>query len=362
MNALIVSQYSDRIHGIPRYATELSRRLDDTTLLRYNASEMAGEPSVSETRRSLPATPAPIAVGKFLKHPVQLSRTTADVYHAADPRETLPIRMARRRPLVTTLHDLIVYEFSQAFKRRWTLLSRFYLRFLDSSDRIIAVSESTKRDAVDRLDIPPGKIDVVYHGVDDRFQPIPPGQSSIDLEGESILMVGRPQPRKNHSGVASALDRLQRRGLDPHLYIVGADEEDVDHLRDAVAVDGERIHPTGYVDDETLVEYYNSADVVAVPSYYEGFGFPVLEAMACGTPVVTSDRSCLPEVAGDAALIVNPDSPERIADAIETVLREEGRAETLRRKGLERAESFTWARTARETERVYQRAIDAHSA
>lgn len=361
MNALIVSQYTDRLHGISRYATELSRRLEEATLLRYNAPQSTTAPRKNEIQWNLPKTPASVAIGKFVKHPLQLTCTDANVYHAADPRETLPIWIARRRPLVTTLHDLIVYEFSEAFKRRWTVLSRIYLQFLESSDRIIAVSKSTKQDAVKNLDIPPEKIDIVYHGIADRFEPILSSQLDVDLEDGSILMVGRPQPRKNHTGVTAALQKLEKRGIDAHLYVVGATETDIEHLRDNVSLVEKRIHPTGYVDDETLVGYYNAADIVAVPSYYEGFGFPVLEAMACGTPVVTSDRSCLPEVAGNAALIVDPDDTESIATAIETVLTDEERACALRRAGLKQAESFTWEQTARETKRVYQRAIDAHS-
>lgn len=359
MDALIISQHSDRIHGIPRYATELSKRLEDAKLLRYNVPKNSEAPNSNWVQRNLPDTPAPVAVGKFIKHPVELTRRNADIYHAADPREILPIWMARRKPLVTTVHDLIVYEFSEAFKRRWTYLSRFYLQFLKYSDRIIAVSESTKQDAIDRLNIDPEKIDVVYHGIDNRFEPLSSKQLSIDLKDGAVLMVGRPQPRKNHTGVADALGRLNEQGIGAHLYVVGANELDVKHLRDNIPQDEDHIHPTGYVDDETLIEYYNAADVVAVPSYYEGFGFPVLEAMACGTPVVTSDRSCLPEVAGDAALTVDPDDPDAIAEGIKTVLTDREQSEALRRAGLKRAESFTWERTARETKRVYQRAIES---
>lgn len=361
MDSIIISQYTNRVHGIPRYAAELSDQLNDATLLRYNAPESGPETKSGETHRKLPRTPAPVAVGKFLKHPFKLTHTEADVYHAVDPREVLPIWMARCRPLITTLHDLIVYEFDQAFKRRWTYLSRFYLRFLNRSDRIIAVSESTKRDAVRRLDINPEKIDVVYHGVNDRFRVLPADQQTVELEDGSILMVGRPQPRKNHEGVAAALERLDERGSEAHLYIVGADEDDVAHLRESTDFGERRIHPTGYVDDEVLVEYYNAADVVAVPSYYEGFGFPVLEAMACGTPVITSDRSCLPEIAGDAAIVVDPDDPDAIAMSIETVLTDAKRRASLRDSGLRRSASFTWERTAMETRNVYQRAIEAYS-
>ncbi|GAA0193309.1 glycosyltransferase family 4 protein [Halobaculum roseum] len=361
MNPLIVSKYTDRIHGIPRYASELSRLIGNSTLLRYNAPEGAQPTCQHEVYHERPNTPAPDAIGKFVKHPLQLTRADADIYHAADPREVLPLRMARRRPLVTTLHDLIVYEFSNAFKRRWTALSRFYLQFLDSSDRIIAVSESTKRDAVDRLGISPEKIDVVYHGIDDRFQPLSSERQTLELEDDAVLMVGRPQPRKNHSGVAAALERLDDRGIESHLYIVGADSADVEQLRNSVKYDGNRIHPTGYVDDHRLVEYYNAADVVAVPSYYEGFGFPVLEAMACETPVVTSDRSCLPEIAGDAALFVEPDDPGAIADGIEAVLRDRVVSSELQQAGLERAKSFTWERTAEQTRLSYQRAIDTYA-
>lgn len=358
MNALIISQYSDRIHGIPRYATELAQRLEDSTLIRYNASKEEQPEKIYEIYRDIPKTPMSVAIGKFVKNPIYLSQTDADVYHAVDPRETLPIGIARVQPIVTTLHDLIVYEFPQTFKRRWTYLSRFYLQWLNSSDRIIAVSNSTKQDAIKRLGIPSEKIDVVYHGVDDRFKPLTPDQLNLNLEQNSVLMVGSPQPRKNHTGVATALGKLNDNGMDTHLYVVGASESDIEPLSNDTPLDADYIHPTGYISDKSLIEYYNAADVVAVPSYYEGFGFPVLEAMACGSPVVTSDRSSLPEIAGDAAIIVNPDDSNSIAGGIKSILTDDKQSSALRRAGLERAESFTWERTARETRQVYQRAIE----
>ena len=232
-----------------------------------------------------------------------------------------------------------------------------YLQFLNRSDRIIAVSESTKADAIEILNIPAKKIDVVHHGINDQFCVLPIEEIEVELEWPTVLMVGQPQPRKNHDRVAAAIADLHERGIYAHLYIVGAEDYQLDNLPPDGADIDDYLHATGYVSDEELVEYYNAANVVAVPSHYEGFGFPVLEGMACGTPVVTSNTSSLPEIAGNAAICVDPKSTEAIADGLEAVLTDDAKSRILVNRGKKHVSEFTWERTAKETRTVYKKVL-----
>jgi glycosyltransferase involved in cell wall biosynthesis len=259
----------------------------------------------------------------------------ADVLHC--PTYRGPVRASV--PLVVTVHDLAVLRHPSAFNR-W---SRTYgpvviPRVLRTARRVIAVSEFTKRELVDLLSIPPEKIRVVPNGIDDTFT-----QSGPSAVGDYVLAVGTLEPRKNLTRIAVA---ARRAGLE--LRVVGARGwGDVD-----VSADGVRW--VGEVTDDELARLYRGARCFAYASLYEGFGIPVLEAMACGTPVVTSRGGGTEEVADGAAILVDPLDPAEIARGIERAVLQR---EELVRRGRERARAFTWSAAAAATLAVYREAV-----
>lgn len=286
----------------------------------------------------------------------------AGLYHATE--HLLP-RLAR--PAVLTVHDLIF----EAFPQHHTRTNRAFLRvamplFVRAADAIIAVSQHTRQDLVERYATPADKIRVIYEGIDERFAPIgPPGMAAIRTkyspERPYLLMVGTLEPRKNHAAAMRCLARLKRAGHPHRLLISGAKGwlfEPVAALVDELGLAGD-VSFAGRVPDAELPALYAGADALLMPSLYEGFGFPVLEAMACGTPVVCSHASSLPEVAGDAALLVHPTDDESLAAAVDRILTEPGLADDLRRRGVAQAARFRWAQCAAETVALYWKVFES---
>jgi glycosyltransferase involved in cell wall biosynthesis len=257
-----------------------------------------------------------------------------DVLHC--PTFRAPLRSPV--PLVVTVHDLAVLRHPRAFNRWARTYGRVFVpRVARAADRVIAVSEFTRRELVDLAGVDESRVRVIPNAADAAFAPEGPA-----AEGDYVLAVGTLEPRKNLRRLGQAM-----RGLDLELRIVGARgwrQSDVD-------VQLHRFRWLGRVSDETLASLYRGARVVAYPSIYEGFGIPVLEAMACGAPVVTSDRGALAEVADGAAVLVDPFDPGAIRAGIEEAVR---RADELRAAGLERARAFTWEAAARATAAVYR--------
>lgn len=359
MRAALLSKDRSGMHGIPRYAQELTEQMDSAHLFRYNSSQNNQSENITDWKK--PDIPVGAAIGKALFTPLQLRSVKADVFHAIDPTETPPLWVGRRKPIVATIHDLIVFKNPMDFKWSSLYLSRLYLWFVKHfADEVIAISQSTKEDAVDILDIPPERITIINHGVDDRFRPLSNDEINNDIQQPAILMVGVAQPRKNIIGVVQAVSQLHNADIPAHLYLAGSE---TDHLKEVQKIAqslsvGDYLHILGRVSDNRLVELYNLADVLAMPSFYEGFGFPVLEAMACGTPVVTSQSSSLPDVGGDVPLYVDPDDIDSIASSLEKVLLDDDLVDILSKQGIRRAEKFDWAKTADQTYAVYEKAVE----
>jgi len=302
-----------------------------------------------------------------------------DLFHATE--HLLP-RFSSVRT-VFTLHDLIFLFHPETHKplNRW-FLTLMMPRFLRVADAVIAVSECTKRDAIRFYGIPEEKITVIYEGVNPRFRPADPEaiaavRARYSLPEHFILYVGTIEPRKNLAALLEAFHHLLATcslrpapcdllpaTCDLRLVIVGKRgwlyEGFFHRLRELGLED--RVIFTGYVPDEDLPAIYSAADLFVFPSLYEGFGLPVLEAMACGTPVVCSDTSSLPEVAGDTALLVDPTDVRALAAAMERALTDEHLRAEIRARGLGRAGHFTWEKAARGTLEVYLRVMRGASA
>jgi glycosyltransferase involved in cell wall biosynthesis len=244
-----------------------------------------------------------------------------------------------RVPVVVTVHDLAVFRHPGAFNA-W---SRTYAplvvpRVVRAARLVIAVSEFTRRELVDLLDVPEERIRVIPNGVDHGF-----GPDGETAGGDYVLAVGTLEPRKNMARLAEATRRV---GIE--LRVVGA------RGWQDVQVGGDGVRWLGDVPDAELAPLYRGARCFAYPSLYEGFGIPVLEAMACGTPVVTAAGGATEEIADGAAVLVDPHDPAGIAAGIERALAD--RAELIRR-GLERARGFTWRAAADATVAVYREAL-----
>jgi glycosyltransferase involved in cell wall biosynthesis len=241
-------------------------------------------------------------------------------------------------PLVVTVHDLAVLRHPETFNQWTRRYSRMCVpRVARAATLVIAVSEHTKRELVELLGTSEEKIRVVPNGVAEVFGPEGPAET-----GDYVLAVGTLEPRKNLTRLAEATRRL---GVE--LRVVGAPGWG------RVELGGDGVRRLGRVSDEELARLYRGARCLVYPSLYEGFGIPIVEAMACGTPVVTTRGGATEEVAGGAAVLVDPLDPASIAAGIEEAA---ARREQLVRAGLERARDFSWSETARKTAEVYREA------
>ena len=273
------------------------------------------------------------------------------------PAHVLPLVHPPRS--VVTIHDLGYLHFPRAHRP----LDRLYLdlstRFnARAAAHVIADSQATKRDLVERYGVEPSKISVIYPGYDEEaFQPlrereaIEAVKTRYGIAGDYILFVGTIQPRKNLVRLMEAFSLLKRQAADLQLVIAGKKgwlyEAIFRRVRE-LGLEG-RVVFTGYVAEEDLPALFSGARLFVFPSLYEGFGLPVLEAMACGVPVVCSNASSLPEVAGDAALLFDPLDVEGMAAAMERVLGDERLRAELVERGLKRAREFSWEKCARQT-------------
>ena len=268
-------------------------------------------------------------------YPFLLGREeTADVLHC--PTYRGPARS--RVPLVVTVHDLAIFRHPEAFNR-WTRAysPRVVPRVLAAAQRVIAVSEFTRRELIELLRVPDEKIRVVPNAVGDEFTNV--GEAA---QGDYVLAVGTLEPRKNLARLVEAARRTKR-----ELRVVGA------RGWGGVEVGGNGVRWLGEVSDRELARLYRGAACVAYPSLYEGFGIPVLEAMACGAPVVTTRGTAMEEVADGAAVLVDARDPAEIATGIERAATDR---DELVARGLERASQFRWDAVAAATVQVYREA------
>jgi len=292
-----------------------------------------------------------------------LAERGVEVYHSTNFMVPLPA-FPRRKPhavkCVCNIHDLIPLvhpEFTpKALKTRFFPIYRALMHEIAlRADRVLTGSESAKRDIVRLLGVAEESIVVAPDGVDARY--VPAGEKPSARGGpKTVLYVGRSDPYKNLPGLVEVFARLVRDGgVDARLRIVGPPDARYPEAAEAARRRGvaDRVEWSGYLDEAGLVKAYQEADALALLSRYEGFGLPVLEAMACGTPVVCSNAASLPEVAGAAARIVAPDDLAGAAAALKDILLDPAEAARLREAGLAQARKFSWRTAAEAVLRVY---------
>jgi glycosyltransferase involved in cell wall biosynthesis len=271
-------------------------------------------------------------------------------------------------PVVLTVHDISFAVHPEFFTARDRLLLGTLVPWsLKKAARVITDAEHTKEDLVRVYKVPSEKIDLIPLAVEPRFCTLDRSACIREVAkrhslGDSpyVLYVGTLQPRKNVKMLIDAYTMMRRKtGIGHKLLMIGKPKYRFAPVFDAIKASGfeNDILFTGFVTDDDLPMYYNAAEVFVFPSRYEGFGLPVLEAFGCGTPVITTTSSSLPEVAGDAAVLVDPYDTEALADAMENVLGNEKLRTKLRADGLARAAEFSWERTARMTMDVYERVL-----
>jgi len=278
-----------------------------------------------------------------------------EVFHFTNPMNVISGHWKR----VVTVHDLAPFHDSSWAKKDATNLIKQKMDSIISSDAIIAVSEFTKKDIVERFNVDPNKITVIYEGANEEFFPDNDRAAVHTITGTDtyLLCVGQLQPRKNNLNLIHAFGMITPQFAGLKLVFVGRPVSStyLKELHDAVgkAGLGSSVMFAHSVDNAGLRKLYTRASCLVYPSLFEGFGLPILEAFRCGTPVITSNTSSLPEVAGEAGLLIDPHSPEDIAEAIKRFLSDDHLRGKLRAAIPAQLQKFSWEKAARETLDVY---------
>jgi glycosyltransferase involved in cell wall biosynthesis len=339
-----------KVDGVNEYVLLQSRK-DSTTILE--------QPNF---RRVSLWTPSHHRLERYALN-VELMRLGLDVLHSPD---FIPPHRPSCRSVIT-VHDLAFLLYPHFLTKE----SARYYGHIDEAvrwtDHIIAVSESTKRDTMQHLGVPEDKITVVYEAANPIFRPIDREKAREEVrsrhgvDGPFILFVSTIEPRKNVPTLLRALWQLQQcYKQDIRLVLAGGKGwlfEDAFAVVEELDLD-DRVHFVGRVSSEDLLYLYNAAEMLAHPAFYEGFGLPPLEAMACGLPPVVSNVASLPEVVGDAGLLIDPHDTDELTVAMWRILNDTDLRQEMQTKGLRQAQRFSWERAARETQQIYRLALE----
>lgn len=355
-----------QMHGMARYALELLNdllkedpELDVGVLIRkpQHSSWLPSDPRLKVLICDLP----PYGLKAQLRLPSLLKGLKPDMYHC--PFYAPPVLF--KGPLVFTVHDLIHLRFPKDHSMRHRLFYRFVVGpAARKAQAVFTVSENSKKDIAQLLGVDPRRIVKTPNAVDSTFKPLTEPEKkkaahALKLPERYIMAVGNPKPHKNFQALIKAHQMListPPEGVSevPALLLVGIKEGEL-----AGAEPGDKLLLRPQMDDKDLASAYATAQVVVVPSLYEGFGLPALEALACGTPLIVSDRASLPEVAGEAGLVCPPD-PASLARAMGRVLADPSLRADLAQAGLAQARKFSWQRTAKTTLEVYRRIVEGN--
>ncbi|NOQ21321.1 MAG: glycosyltransferase [Candidatus Aegiribacteria sp.] len=353
--------------GIPNYIIQLLRALADADqhneYILYTNRPIPFELNLPDRFRTVTVSfpSSQLQAWYQIGLPMQMKKDGIQLFH--DPVYPLPFILPV--PGVITVHDLSNYTNPGVHSFRSVLSGRLFPAHLRKARQIITDSFFTASELERLFPRQAHKITVVHLGVSDVFQPItdPAVLESIrnmyDLPSRFLLFLGTLEPRKNITRLLEAF-ALSSSGIPHSLVITGGLGWKYDKLLKLIAShpDKERIHLTGYVKEAHLPALLSAAEFLAYPSILEGFGLPILEAMACGTPVITSEVSSMPEIAGDAAFLVDPYSIDSISNGINLLCTNGELREKLSRQGLKRAGLFSWRKTALKTLAVYEKAVN----
>jgi glycosyltransferase involved in cell wall biosynthesis len=297
------------------------------------------------------------------KLPFVIPQSQVDLCHFAN--NSAPLGCTS--PYTITIHDASLFLFSQYHPRSRLLALRLLLpQVARRAQAVITVSHASRKELIEILHLPPEKVRVVYSGVSHEFRPLRDEgkrarlRQRYHLPQKFVLYVGTIEPRKNLCRLVTAFAGVQAYQPDCHLVLVGPDGWMMNGTLEKEAVlaglSG-KVHYLGFVPQEDLPGIYSLATVFAFPSLHEGFGLPLLEAMACGVPVVTSNRSAMPEVSGPAACLVDPDSVESIAEGLNSLLNSAAQRDWHVEQGFQHVHQFSWEQTAQETAVIYEQIL-----
>lgn len=310
---------------------------------------------------------------RYWRYPARLRELDADIFHIIDHSDGYLSGWLQQaqRPNVVTCHDLINLVKPETFKgrARFPLISmtawRWGVEGMRQADHVISVSSHTQQDVINQLGIAPQAITVVYNAVDSVFRCVPSDtvqavrhQYGLAPDRFCLLNVGSNNVRKNISAILAVVKKLKDSEVPVRFWKAGADfnEEQKQFIQSQGLTSD--VTYLGQPDEATLVQLYNAADCLIAPSLYEGFGLTLLEAMACGTAVVAANVSAMPEVVGDAAILVDPVDVEAIAQAVRRLYARPDERQALVCRGLDRARRFTWKNTAEQVAQIYERVLN----
>lgn len=358
--------------GIGRYVRELTSALSHVDNQNQYSLFVAGAktehlpPTLSNNFYWKPSRISPKWFARLwhrarLPIPVEIFTGSINLYHATD--FVLPPTYPHTKTLLT-VHDLSFIRVPDAATPSLrAYLNQVVPRSVKRASHILADSPATKDDLIDLYDVLPAKVTVLLSGVDSRFKPIQ-DLNKIKAVREKyrlsnytyLLSVGTVQPRKNYSRVIRALAKLRAKGHDIHYAIAGGKGWLDDEMYQTIKETGLEnfVHVLGFVDDKDLPTLYTGAHCLVITSLYEGFGLPILEAMATGTPVITSNLSSLPEVAGNAGILIDPLNVDEISNAIQDVITDSNYRQKLINAGFEQVKYFTWNRSAQQLKSIYE--------
>ena len=350
------------VRNVLRHLSRLDHETEYVLLCRAEDCEVASR--LGENFRAVSEPAGAYSFREQLTVPLDLRRERIDLFHA--PHYVLPLLTPCKS--VVTIHDCIHLRFPQYLPNR---LGYAYARAslwvaTHRSNRVLTVSEASKRDILRYFHVPPSKIDVIYNAIDEQFGETPSDEEvarvreRYQLHDPFVLYAGNIKPHKNLERLIEAFHMLRKERADNvRLLIIGDEISKYATLRRAVHKYKLHKHVRffGFVPDKTLAVLYRLARVFVFPSLYEGFGLPPLEAMASGTPVITSNVSSLPEVVGDAAILIDPYRSEDIAEAMRRVLDDPSLRDDLRRRGYARAREFSWERSVKRIREIYEQVL-----
>jgi glycosyltransferase involved in cell wall biosynthesis len=306
---------------------------------------------------------------RYWRYPATVKEQVADIFHIIDHSDAHIVQWLRgtKQPVVVTCHDLInfLYPDNIQDQAKLPLVSmtawKYAIKGLKQSDRIVCVSNHTAKDAMQLLHTPAERLKVVHNGVEPDFYPLPTEEISAFRQQQGLtpdticlLNVGSNHPRKNVTIILQVVETLNSQGMGVHFWKTGADFTNEQKTFIQKHNLTSCITYLGKPDKNTLRQIYNAADILLAPSLYEGFGITILEAMACQTPVISSNVTSLPEVVGDGGILVEPLDVQAMVEAIQRIQQDSNYHQQLIERGLVRVKNFTWEKAASQVAEVYE--------
>lgn len=339
---------TDEIFGMSKYQSEINSKLGNVKLNRIEYPDISKTPGVNK-------------IVEYFVYPfiVKKEVTKNKVKHVTRQDLAFLLELIDLKKTIVTCHDIIPIAYYHTQNPIWKLNAKG----LRKAEKIITVSEFSKNDIIKHIRYPEDKIEIIPPAVNHNLYYQNRNKSILKKYGikedeKVILYVGAEEPRKNIQVLINSFDKLKSKISQIKLLKVGT--PNYLRVREKLLKQIESLNLqkdvifAGYVPESELAKIYNAVDLFVFPSLYEGFGIPPLEAMACGTPVITSNSSSLPEVVGDAAIIIDPYDANKFAEEMYEVLTEDGLREEMIRKGLDRSKMFSWEKAARKTREIYE--------